>query len=62
MGGKDAIKKLKAIYPNVKGIVTSGYSEDPGMTGFKEQGFCGVVAKPYSLEELGEKLSGVMNG
>ena len=62
MGGKEAIKKLKAIDPNVKGIVSSGYSDDPGMIAFKEYGFCGVVAKPYSLEELGEKLSGALLG
>ncbi|UCD79695.1 MAG: response regulator [Desulfobacterales bacterium] len=62
MGGKEAIQKLKALDPNVKGIVSSGYSDDPGMKGFKEHGFCGVVAKPYSLEELGEKLSAALKG
>jgi hypothetical protein len=54
--------RLKAIDPNVKGIVSSGYSDGPGMTGFKEYGFCGVVAKPNSLEDLGEKLGAVLNG
>ena len=62
MGGVEAINKLKAIDPNVKGIVSSGYSEDPGMTGFKDYGFCNAVAKPYTLEELGEILSAVMHG
>ena len=60
MGGQEAVKKLKAIDPNVKGMVSNGYSDDPGMTGFKEHGFCGVVAKPYSMEELGMKLSKVL--
>lgn len=62
MGGKEAIQRLKAIDPNIKCIVSSGYSEDPGMTGFRELGFSGVVAKPYSLEELGMKLSKVLRG
>ena len=62
MGGKEAIRHLKAIDPAVKGIVSSGYSEDPGITGFEKHGFCGVVAKPYSLEELGERLNQVLRG
>ena len=62
MGGKEAIKQLRAIDPTVRGIVSSGYPEDPGMTGFKEYGFCGAVAKPYTLEELGSKLGRVLSG
>jgi PAS domain S-box-containing protein len=60
MGGKDAIQKLIAIDPEVKSIVSSGYSDDPGMTDFKQYGFSGVVAKPYTLAELGEKLNQVL--
>ncbi len=60
MGGKEAIQQLIDIDPDVKGIVSSGYSDDPGMTNFKKYGFSGVVAKPYTLEELGEKLSQVL--
>ena len=62
MGGKEAIQKLIDIDPDVKGIVSSGYSDDPGMTDFRKYGFSGVVAKPYTLEELGEKLSRVLKG
>ncbi len=62
MGGKEAIQELMAIDPGVKGIVSSGYSDDPGMTDYKQHGFSGVVAKPYTLEELGEKLSQVLKG
>jgi PAS domain S-box-containing protein len=62
MGGKEAMQKLKAIDAKIKGIVSSGYSEDPVMTGYEEHGFMGVVAKPYTVEELGAKLSQVLNG
>ena len=62
MGGKEAIQKLIDIDPDIKGIVSSGYSDDPGMTDYKQHGFSGVVAKPYTLEELGEKLSQVLKG
>jgi CheY-like chemotaxis protein len=62
MGGKEAIQKLIDIDPDVKGIVSSGYSDDPGMTDFRKYGFSGVVAKPYTLEELGGKLNRVLKG
>jgi hypothetical protein len=60
MGGKEAVQRLIAIDPGVKGIVSSGYSDDPGMTDFKPYGFSGVVAIPYTMGELGEKLNRVL--
>ena len=60
MGGKETIQQLIKIDPEIKGIVSSGYSDDPGMTDYKKYGFSGVVAKPYTLEELGEKLNQVL--
>jgi CheY-like chemotaxis protein len=48
------------IDPNIKGIVSSGYSQDPVMANFKDFGFSGVIAKPYTVEEMGEKLSQVL--
>jgi len=60
MGAKETIQELRAIDPGVKGIVSSGYSDDPGMIDFKTYGFSGVIVKPYTLEELGEKLSRVL--
>lgn len=62
MGGKEAIKKLLEIDPNVKAIVSSGYSEDPVMAEFRKYGFCGVIAKPYEAEQLSRALSDVING
>jgi len=62
MGGKEAIQKLIAINPDVKGIVSSGYSNDPGMTDFRQYGFSGVAAKPYTVKELGERLNEVLKG
>ena len=61
MGGKETIQRLIEIDPDVKGIVSSGYSDDPGMTDYKKYGFSGVVAKPYTMEELGEKLNKVLD-
>lgn len=62
MGGKEAIKKLLEINPEVKAIVSSGYSNDPVMADFRKYGFCGVVAKPYTIGELSKALTTLMNG
>ncbi|MCG2721561.1 MAG: PAS domain-containing protein [Thermodesulfovibrionales bacterium] len=60
MGGKETIRKLLEIDPAVKAIVSSGYSNDPIMANYAEYGFKGVVAKPYTLEELIRAIRTVM--
>ncbi len=61
MGGKEAIQEILQFDPHVKGIVSSGYSADPGITDFRKYGFKGVVAKPYTLEELNQELTRVLD-
>ncbi len=56
MGGKEAIKKLLEIDPDVKGIVSTGYSNDPVVTSHRDYGFCGALTKPYTLDELSKAL------
>jgi PAS domain S-box-containing protein len=60
MGGKETIKKLLEIDPQVKAIVSSGYSDDVIMADFKKYGFCAVIAKPYKISELSKTLHKVI--
>ena len=62
MGGKEAIQKLIEIDPDVKGIVSSGHSEDPVMNNFGGYGFCNAIAKPSSMPELSVILDKVITG
>lgn len=60
MGGKEAIQKLLEIDPHVKGIVSSGYSNDPVMAEYDKYGFIGMVHKPFEIEELISTLQTVI--
>jgi PAS domain S-box-containing protein len=60
MGGKEAIKKLIEIDPEVRAIVSSGYNDDPVVSHFREYGFSGVLAKPYSIVEMSKALHAVL--
>ena len=44
MGGAETLQILRELDPNVKGIVSSGYSNDPVMAEYGKYGFVGVVA------------------
>lgn len=61
MGGKEAIEKLHKIDPDVKAIVSSGYSIDPIIAQYTEYGFCGVVSKPYTIKELSETVRKIIS-
>lgn len=60
MGGKEAIEKLLVIDPEVKAIVSSGYSSDPVLSKYEKYGFKGVLPKPYEMEQLSDVLHGVL--
>lgn len=61
MGGKEAVEKLLSFDPEVKAIVSSGYSNDPVMAEYEKFGFKGVVAKPYKIDELHSIIQKVMS-
>jgi DNA-binding NarL/FixJ family response regulator len=56
MGGQEALGKLLEIDPQVKAIVSSGYSNDPVIADFKKYGFQQAIVKPYQVGELHEVL------
>jgi DNA-binding NtrC family response regulator len=60
MGGKETMKNLLQIDPDVRAVISSGHTTDPLMVNYREYGFKGVVAKPFTIEELCKTLSDVM--
>ncbi len=59
MGGKETIKKMLELDPDVKAIVASGYSNDSVMANYKDYGFKGIITKPFDTNELSEAISKV---
>jgi signal transduction histidine kinase/CheY-like chemotaxis protein len=62
MGGRETIEKLRQMDPQVRAIVSSGYSHDPVLAQYRAHGFLGMVPKPYDLHELLKVVYTVMQG
>jgi PAS domain S-box-containing protein len=61
MGGKEAMQRLKEMDPEIKAVVSSGYSDDPVMADYGKYGFSGVLPKPYSSVAMSTTLRNIMN-
>ncbi len=56
MGGAETVQRLLEIDPDVRAVVSSGYSDDSGAASHKEQGFKAFLKKPYSIDDLRQML------
>jgi CheY-like chemotaxis protein len=54
--GLEACRRLREINPNVKVILSSGYSSGEVVREARLAGAVGFIGKPYSLEELSRAL------
>ncbi len=60
-GGKETIEELRKIDPDIKAIVSSGYSTDPVMAHYRKYGFAGVIKKPYTLAKIESSIRELLN-
>ncbi len=60
MGGGDTYDMLKAINPNVKVLLASGYSIDGQATEIIKRGCNGFIQKPFNMRDLSQKLRGIL--
>jgi hypothetical protein len=56
---KQAGERILAIDSGARLVVASGYSADTVMASYRDYGFCGRLAKPWSLKELKALLANV---
>jgi len=62
MGGGQAYDCMKAMNPEVKVLLLSGYSIDGEATQILERGCSGFIQKPFNLEQLSRSVKTVLTG
>lgn len=60
MGGGDTYDKMKAINPEIKVLLSSGYSIDGQATEILERGCDGFIQKPFNIERLSKKIREIL--
>ncbi len=62
MGGLDCMREIQKIDPQVRAIVSSGYSSDPVMSDHRAYGFSGMIPKPYRITDFAKVIRQVLEG
>ena len=60
MGGGDTYDKLKEINPDIKALLSSGYSIDGQASEILERGCDGFIQKPFSIKALSQKIREIL--
>jgi PAS domain S-box-containing protein len=61
MGGKETFAKLKAIDPNVRIVISTGYSNKGIEFPAAEESFAAFLQKPYQLDDLSRTMRDVLD-
>jgi PAS domain S-box-containing protein len=61
LGGAETVQRLRAIDPQVKAVVSSGYSENAVIADHLEHGFKAFLKKPYDVDELKKILNSLLS-
>jgi two-component system, cell cycle sensor histidine kinase and response regulator CckA len=60
MGGKETLPLLREIKPDIKVLISSGYSENGQAKEILESGVDGFIQKPIRLTELAKTISSIL--
>lgn len=62
MDGLETYRQIRAIRPDQRVIIASGYSEDDRVLEVRRLGAADYVKKPYSMEQIGSAVKTVLSG
>jgi len=62
MGGNEVFERIKKINPQVKTLLSSGYSMDGEATEALDQGCNGFIQKPFNISKLSLKIREILDG
>ena len=59
MNGEETFEKIRTLDPNMRVLVSSGYSRETEIEKMMEKGCNEFILKPFDMEALSEKLNTV---
>ncbi len=62
MGGEEAYREIRRLHPDVKIILSSGFSEQDAVRRFSAEGLAGFLQKPFKPRQLVAKMRGLFAG
>jgi CheY-like chemotaxis protein len=60
MGGGETFDRLKQINPDVRVLLSSGYSLEGQAKDILTRGCLGFIQKPYKIEDLAKKIQDIL--
>ena len=61
MSGRDLFERLKQINPELKTLLSSGYSIDGQATEILKRGCNGFIQKPFTLDAISQKIRSILD-
>ena len=61
-GGKDALRLIREVQPDLVAVLTSGYSSRGELARFREDGFEAMLKKPFSMSDLADVVRVATSG
>ncbi len=62
MDGLETYRQMSAIKPDIKVVITSGFSENKRVRELQKLSGCQYIKKPYSLEQIGMAIKRALSG
>jgi CheY-like chemotaxis protein len=56
IGGAETLRRIRAIAPEVKVVISSGFTDRVSSESLEDEGAAGIISKPYRMETLGSRL------
>ena len=60
MGGAEALRRIHAIAPEIKVVISSGFTDRVSSASLTDEGAAGIITKPYRMETLGSRLREIL--
>ena len=60
LGGKQTAEQILSLFPKACLVVSSGYSDDPIMSNYRNFGFKGMISKPYTMLSFEKVLDSLL--